>query len=362
METNHDPEIGNPSVFMTRYFITGAQGFVGRYLVSHILKTQPDSEIHGIGRSRGQNHSFTHFVQWAGKPVRAPLPCELPELDDRRYQYTAVSIHQTECVASRIKMFKPDVIIHLASGLRDDPLPSLLKTNVEGTVDLLDAVVQSKHRPHRILLGSTGGVYGVAGQLPLFENTACHPIDFYSSTKLAAEHVSRILARHHALPVVWARLFNLAGPGQDERHICGRFSSQVAAIAEGLSPAVMDVESLDTTRDFIDVRDVASALATICLAREPIAIYNVGSGHETAMGSVLDLALESAGLLNRVTIRQKTTRSIDIPRHVSSIDRLSGLGFECRYPLHKTIADNVDYYRTYVRAMAATTEDMVPVL
>jgi nucleoside-diphosphate-sugar epimerase len=346
---------------MKRYLITGAQGFVGRYLVSHILKTQSDAEIHGIGRSKKQDRSFTHLVQWAGQRVRAPLPPELKQLDDRRYRYTAISIHQRDYVALLIKMLKPDVIIHLASGLRDDPLPSLLKTNVEGTIDLLEAIVDAKHEAHRIILGSTGGVYG-AGQLPLLEESACNPVDFYSSTKLAAEHVSRIVARRHSLPVVWARLFNLAGPGQDERHICGRFSSNVAAIAEGLAPAVLDVESLDTTRDFIDVRDVASGLVAICNSGEPAAIYNVGSGHETTMRCVLDMTLEAAGLLNRVTIRQKTIRSIDIPRHVSSIERLRGLGFECCHALGETIADTVEYYRIHVRATAATKADMVHAL
>src|SRR5262249_12412376 len=141
-----------------------------------------------------------------------------------------------------------------------------------------------------------------------------------------AEHMSRILAHRHQLPVIWARLFNLAGPGQDERHICGRFASKAAAIAEGLLPAAMDVESLHTTRDFIDVRDVASALAALCEFGEPGNAYNVASGCETDMKSVLDLTLEAAGLAGRVEIRNTAKRVADIPRHFASAEKLTGLG------------------------------------
>src|ERR671927_385428 len=68
------------------------------------------------------------------------------------------------------------------------------------------------------------------------------------------------LTRRYHIPTIWARLFNLTGPGQDERHVCGRFASQAAAIGEKELPPIIEVGPLDTTRDFIDVRDVASAV------------------------------------------------------------------------------------------------------
>jgi GDP-4-dehydro-6-deoxy-D-mannose reductase len=224
---------------------------------------------------------------------------------------------------------------------------------VEGTIKLLEAISESRCSVRRIVLGSTGGIYGVPEKLPIDESAPCNPIDTYSTTKLAAEHATRILAEQRRLPVVWARLFNLAGPGQDERHICGRFGSQAAAIVEGLAPPVLDVESLDTTRDFVDVRDAARALITISERGVPMSSYNVGSGHETSVRTVLDITLLAAGLTDRVTIQQRISRIADIPRHVASVARLRSLGFECQYSLDQTIRDILSYYRISVHKRAA---------
>ena len=344
---------------MKRYFVTGAQGFVGRYLISSILQSQKDAGVLGIGRSSCQNHSFTHCVQWACKPVQAPLPPGLT-IQSGRYEYVSVNVHRRDHIAEMLADFQPNVVVHLASGLRDDPTSSLLTTNVEGTIDLLEAVSGIKKSVEKIILGSTGGVYGVPEKLPIDEQAACNPNDFYSATKLAAEHASRIMARQCGLPVICARLFNLAGPGQDERHICGRFSSQAAAILEDLIPPVLDVESLDTTRDFIDVRDAASALITLCERGVPSSVYNVGSGNETSMQTILDITLQAADLRNRVTVRHKARRIADIPRHAASIEALRSLGFECRYPLDQTIRDVLDYYRTCVRRRALRPMNMAP--
>jgi GDP-4-dehydro-6-deoxy-D-mannose reductase len=332
---------------MKRYFITGAQGFVGRYLTWSILESERDSQILGIGRSHRQDLFFTHAVQWAGRSLPAPLPPSLYSMTNR-YQYVAVNVHSREHVGELLRAFQPDTVVHLASGLRDDPTSSLLATNVEGTLDLLHAVTEVKESVSKIIIGSTGGVYGIPKKLPIDEQAPCNPVDLYSVTKLAAEHASRIVAQEHGLPVIWARLFNLAGPGQDERHICGRLCSQAAAILKDLAPPVMDVQSLHTTRDFIDVRDAASALIAICDLGVPSSIYNVASGTETPMQTVLDLILEAAGLMSRVTVRRKPGRSPDIQRHAASIERLRSLGFECRYSLGETVGEILDYYRTCV--------------
>src|SRR5262249_37671658 len=254
--------------------------------------------------------------------------------------------------AEMLADFQPNVVVHLASGLRDDPTSSLLTTNVEGTIDLLEAVSGIKKSVEKIILGSTGGVYGVPEKLPIDEQAACNPNDFYSARKLAADHASRFLARQCGLPVICARLFNLAGPGQDERHICGRFGSRAAAILEDLIPPVLDVESLDTTRDFIDVRDAVNALIAISERGTPHAIYNVASGNETSIQRILDITMEAAGLTNRVTIRRNPGRITDIPRHAASTERLRSLGFECRFTMEQTIQDILHYYRTCVRPAA----------
>jgi nucleoside-diphosphate-sugar epimerase len=333
---------------MTRYFITGAQGFVGRYLVSYILGADPYSEVIGIGRSPVSNHAFTHSVRWGAHCVRAPIPAPLGSFVDSRYTYLSLDLHHGDALTRALARYRPDSVIHLASGLRDDAPESLMETNIAGTIRLLEAVTHAGISPGTLVLGSTGGVYGIPRTLPISESMPCCPIDPYSVTKLAAEQMARIVARRHRLPLIFARLFNIMGPGQDERHICGRFASQGVAIAAGLTAPVMQVESLITTRDFIDVRDTAAALYLIANYGRAGAIYNVANGCEVPMHSILRLTLNRLRIDKFVHVRHAGSRSVDIPRHVASIVRLRGLGYQQRYSLQESVRDIIYYYEREV--------------
>lgn len=338
---------------MKRYLITGAQGFVGSYVVSQLLSSDNSAEVLGIGRSSRLSGSFTHSIGWGTRRVTAPLPDGVrTALETERYRYVSLDLCLRSQLSKTLGEFQPETVIHLASALRDDPPSSLLASNIQGTIDLVEALAASGAPIRRMVVCSTGGVYGIPAEVPIREDAPCNPIDLYSTSKLATEHFSRILGRQYQMPVVRARLFNLVGPGQDERHSCGRFAAQAAAIAEGVAPPVIKVGTLETTRDFIDVRDAASALLLIAEKGEPGNTYNVASGKESSMQSVLQMTLQLAGLTGRVRIDPKYSRIQDIPRHFACIERLRSLGFGCHYSLTESINDLLDYYRLTVRAAA----------
>src|SRR2546421_4156317 len=117
---------------MQRILITGTQGFVGRYLSSCLLGEDPTYQILGIGRSPVQTKYFTHQVNWAHHSILAPLPPGLDESDWVRYRYERADICDCEQLGSLLKDFQPDLIFHLASGLRDDAPLNLCRTNIEG--------------------------------------------------------------------------------------------------------------------------------------------------------------------------------------------------------------------------------------
>ncbi|HKP13388.1 MAG TPA: NAD-dependent epimerase/dehydratase family protein [Blastocatellia bacterium] len=330
-----------------RYLITGAQGFVGRYLVAHLLNAESGAEILGIGRSPASDDRFTHAVHWGAVRLAAPLPRELDEVfSDRRYRYAAVDLRQRAELTRVIKDYRPEAVFHLAAALRDDPPESLFRINVEGTIHLIEAIAESAIERPRLIFGSSGGVYGIphGDALPLGESHPCRPIDFYSISKLAAEQAAWALARLYKIPLIVTRLFNLVGPGQDERHACGKFASTLAAIAANQLPRQITVGALATTRDFLDVRDAAAALHLLSERGEAGAAYNVGSGNETGIGAVLAIALRAAGLAGSVEVRAGANRALDIPRHFADIRRLKALGFRPRLSLERSIEDLFRYY------------------
>jgi 3-dehydroquinate synthase len=331
-----------------RILVTGAQGFLGRYLTAQLLESDDGIEVLGLGRTHRLEDTFTHAVNCGTSRVRAPLPERVREaIASPRYQYTSLDIGRQSELTARVGEFQPHQIFHLASGLRDAPPDHLFRTNVEGTIALIEAVREADIAPPTLILGSTGFLYGrvAPAHLPIHEDTPPAPIDLYGVSKLASEHVSRILALRYDIPAIWARIFNLVGPGQEERHFCGSMASLAAAISAGLLPPVIEVEPLTTTRDFFDVRDAARALELLGRHGSPGCAYNVGSGVESAVAGVFREILRQAGLEGRVEVQQKAPRSADIPRYVADIGRLQELGFVAAYPLARSLADLLAYYR-----------------
>ncbi len=314
----------------TRILVTGAQGFLGRHLAARLLGADSETRVLGIGRSPRLEDTFTHSVHWGSARVRAPLPVDVKaSLESRRYEYASLDIARQSELTGLLGEFRPHRIFHLASGLRDDAPDHLFRTNVEGTIHLIEGIVEAGLETPTLIFGSTGYLYGqiAAEALPVREDMPCAPIDLYGVSKLASEHASRILTRRYGLRGVWARIFNLVGPGQEERHFCGRMTSQAAAIAAGLLPPRVEMEPLTTTRDFLDVRDAARALELLGRCGVPGATYNVASGVESPTEGVFKAILCHARLEGKVAIELKPPRPADLPRYVADVTRLGALGF-----------------------------------
>jgi 3-dehydroquinate synthase len=339
-----------------RVVITGAQGFLGRYLVAHWLRSDPEVEIVGLGRSKRREDAFTHVVHWGDKRVPAPLPPEVL-VDERsvRYRYVALDLRGGSALTGLLQEVRPHVVVHLAGELRDAAPDLLFSTNVGATIALLEAIAGAGIAPPRVVLGSSGAVYGhpADGALPLRETEPCVPRDLYATSKRAAEDAARILADRYGIPLLSARIFNAVGPGQDERHVCGWLAGQAAAIAAGVIPPRIELGSRAPTRDFIDALDVARALVLLADRGDAGEVYNVGSGVETSVGAVLLETLRLSGLDESVCV-ERPGRDASVPRHVADPSRLRALGFTPKCSLRDSLADLLAYYRGPVARAAAS--------
>ncbi len=334
-----------------KVLITGAQGFLGRYLVADWLAADPVVSIIGVGRSARLDNHFTHSVHWGEIRVPAPMPPTLVNgLRNSRYAYRTLDVTDTAALRQLVAEHRPDLVVHLAAALRDDPPSELVAANIGGVVSVLESLACLGASAPPVLFGSSGSIYGsVPDQhLPLSEDRVCAPIDPYSATKRAAEELGRILANQFGVPALWARIFNPVGPGQDERHLCGWLGRQVAAIAGGARAPLISVGPLHTTRDFIDVRDTARALRLIATRGEPGLAYNVAAGRETSGRQILETLLRVAGLADRVTLEIRPGRSADIDRVYADRTRLDALGDRPCYAIEESLAAVLAYYADFV--------------
>ncbi|HKE38174.1 MAG TPA: NAD-dependent epimerase/dehydratase family protein, partial [Candidatus Baltobacteraceae bacterium] len=262
---------------MSLLLVTGAQGFLGRAFVAAALASG-DSVI-GYGRSERADDRYTHRISVGGGSVPALAPPEyVRPLSSHAYEYHRGDLLDTDDLAALLRSKRPRAIVHLAAALRDDDFDTLMRTNVKGTMALFDAVAAAGIDVEKIVIGSSASVYGKPESVPIPEAARCEPEDFYGVSKLASERVAAIRSKKLGTLVCSARIFNVVGAGQDERHVCGKLASQAVAFAGGRA-RTLQFGDLRPTRDFVDVRDAAAAIAL--LVRAGTGTYNVCSQVET---------------------------------------------------------------------------------
>jgi GDP-4-dehydro-6-deoxy-D-mannose reductase len=208
-----------------------------------------------------------------------------------------------------------DVCIHLA-GVTGGASPSALyRTNVAGTANLIE-VLGAGQAHGRLVVVSSCAVYGRAGETgEADESTPLVPVTAYGESCVAREMVARLLVSGCGLELVILRLFNLVGPGQPDAMMIPAIARQIARIEKGRQSPTLTVGRLDTARDYVDVRDAASALASIALRPGPFpGVMNLGSGTARSGAEVLDLLLGLTDVRPEVASRPDPIRASDVMR------------------------------------------------
>lgn len=312
-----------------RYLITGAGGFVGRYLVEGLL-------------ARGAHVAATgdhHAPVWCA----ALQGLAWHQLDVR-------DLDAVERVAGEVA---PDVVFHLAAqSFVPESLARPRETfeiNALGTLALCGGLQRLRARglDPLVLVTSSAEVYGAVapGDVPIDERHPTGPANPYAASKVAQEALARSAWHSWGVRCVIARAFNHTGPGQSPRFVVPAFARRLAEIAAGGEPVLM-VGNLESRRDLTDVRDVVRAYVLLAERGVPGEIYNVCSGFAYSMKEVLRELI----LLSRVAVEVREDparmRPSDTPILLGSNAKLrAATGWEPEYRLERTLEDVYAYER-----------------
>lgn len=299
-----------------RALVTGAAGFVGRYLVQH-LADLGDQVL-------ATDHSISVTI-----PARSGV----------RWQQLDVS--DASACSDIISQFEPEIIYHLA-GIAFVPeaennFDRTLVINVGGTNNLIRAV-------HLLQLGSTvvlissAEVYGriKPEDLPLQENTRLNPANNYSLSKSMAEMVAERYGQFGYVRTVVMRPFNHVGPGQDSRFVVSSFASQLARICAGMAPPIIRVGNLEAERDFSDVEDIVRAYRLA--AQQGQGTYNLCSGRPVSIQWILNTLIEISGLSVEIEQDPARMRPSEVPVLYGSFEKAEReLGWQPNISLTETL-------------------------
>lgn len=253
------------------FLITGAAGFLGSTLANQLARE--GHQVRGIDDlSTGDPQALAPDVHFTRGDV-----------NDRPKLWTL--LQEVDCV------------YHLAA--RVSVQESVLypreynAVNVGGTVSLMEAMRDVGVR--RVVLASSGAIYGEQKTQPLNENQTPKPRSPYAVSKLAAEYYVRTIGALWGIETVCLRIFNAYGPGQ---HLPPSHPPVVPYfLRQALRGGTLVVHSEgQQTRDYVYVEDVIAAMLAAATAPNLNGlVINVGSNTETSVRDLVKLVLEATG-------------------------------------------------------------------
>lgn len=267
-----------------------------------------------------------------------------------------VDLRDADAVHAAVQAAAPDAVIHLAAQSSvpcsfTDPLATH-EVNFIGTLHLLMALERTKFRGRLLYVGS-GDVYGTVPQaeLPVVEDRPLRPRNPYAVSKVAAEALCYQWSQIGPFEVMMVRPFNQIGPGQSQRFAVSDFARQVVSIRSGREYGELIVGDLDATRDFTDVRDIVEAYLRVLESGVNGEIYNVCSGIERSLRSIVDTLCETAGVSVRYRIDEARLRPSEQRRMRGSYERLrSHTGWQPTIPFEQTLVDVLNHWEEQERA------------
>jgi UDP-glucose 4-epimerase len=253
------------------FLVTGAAGFLGSALSNRLAR-----EGHQV---RGLDDLS------AGDPTRLAPDVLFTRGDvvDRPKLWTL--LQDVDCVyhlAARVSV--PESVLYPRE---------YSAVNVGGTVSVMEAMRDVGVK--RVVLISSGAVYGSQQVQPLVETTSPDPRSPYAVSKLAAEYYVRTIGTLWGIETVALRVFNAYGPGQPlpaaHPPVIPHFLRQT------VRHGTLVIHSRgQQTRDFVYVDDVVEAMVAASTAPGvDRLVINIGSGVETGIADLAQLVVECVG-------------------------------------------------------------------
>ncbi|TFW13550.1 NAD(P)-dependent oxidoreductase [Brevundimonas intermedia] len=290
--------------------ITGASGFIGRYLAT-ALRGQGNTVV-GVGRSEA--------VALSGST-------------DLLQVHTDYSLPHLESLLAQV-----DVVIHLAGrrSQRSDHLLSItpfVEPNLSLLERLLDASASA--RVKKFVFASTIAAYSQANAVPYQESDKVSGLNPYGWSKIAGEGLVDLWGRSGHMQTTSLRLAAGFGYGERLSAVLMRFIDQ----ASRKEPLIVR-GNRHVGVDQLYVKDIVGAFMAAIAPNARNGLFNIGSGRAYRLE---EMALAVANAFPDVEVRFEDDPAVGAAGpYMDTTAASTGLGWCIEWPLEKALADVYD--------------------
>ncbi len=233
-----------------------------------------------------------------------------------------------------------DQVLYLISTTHNyhvfDDLHKDIDTNLSILVDVLKNLKPGKSVFNFV---SSWFVYG-ENNLPVDENSYCHPKGFYSITKKAAEELIISYCETFGINYRILRLSNVYGAGD-------KGASKKKNALQYLIERFKNNEPVDLYyngeffRDYLHVKDVARAVDLVIEKGAINEIFNIGSGEKILFRDVIDLVIKNTESKSEIKIIEppKFHQVVQVKDFYMKVDKLKTLGFKQNISIEEGIKE-----------------------
>ena len=313
-----------------RILIFGNSGFVGSWLTLSLFFF--DAKILGVSLKMGNKNYLSNSSKFK-KKIRT-LNCDLKNLDN---------------IQSKIVLFKPEIIIHLAS----QPIVKMgyinpkktYETNVNGTIKILELARKIK-TVKQILIFTSDKVYSNAENKTLTEGSKLGGLDPYSASKSAQDIIAQSYGYSffQKTKMVILRSGNIIGGGDWAEN---RIIPDI--VRSYLNKTVLKLRSVNSTRPWIHIFDVINAILLIITKKNKLtqnAIFNLSPKirKQISVKKIINLILNNTTITK---IKMKKINNVIKEKkylHISSNKAQTTIPWSTKLDLKIALKVTVNFY------------------